>query len=223
MESATENRVIWGAAQTAQRFQTERLERVPPKRFYCAVKRGFDLCASLVAMVVLLIPMLLIALLIVLDSPGAPIYAQTRLGKAEKPFTLYKFRSMISGAEENGLRWAEVDDPRVTRIGRWLRKTRLDELPQLVNILLGQMSIVGPRPERPEFYDLFDTYIDGFRQRMLVTPGLTGLAQVSGGYELLPEEKIRYDIEYIKKRSAWMDLKCILKTILIVFTSKGAR
>ena len=97
-----------------------------------------------------------------------------------------------------------------------------DELPQLLNILAGQMSFVGPRPERPEFYDYFDTYIGGFRQRTLVPPGLTGLAQINGGYELLPEEKIVYDLEYIKRRSVSMDCKCILKTFRVVFTCHGA-
>ena len=98
----------------------------------------------------------------------------------------------------------------------------MDELPQLWNILIGDMSFVGPRPERPEFYELFDLYIDGFRQRMLVKPGLTGLAQVSGGYELLPEEKIVYDLEYIKNRSFGLDAKCILRTFGVVFGCRGA-
>ena len=104
----------------------------------------------------------------------------------------------------------------MTRIGRFLRKTRIDELPQLVNILKGDMSIVGPRPERPEFYDVFDTYITGFRQRMFVKPGLTGLAQINGGYSLLPEEKIVYDLDYIKNLSLRTDAGLILRTVLVV-------
>ena len=104
-----------------------------------------------------------------------------------------------------------------------LRNTRLDELPQLINILLGQMSLVGPRPERPEFYEFFDTYIDGYRQRMKVLPGLTGYAQVMGGYDLQPEEKIIYDIEYIENQSLRMDLLCLLKTVGVVFSGKGAK
>jgi lipopolysaccharide/colanic/teichoic acid biosynthesis glycosyltransferase len=116
---------------------------------------------------------------------------------------------MRIGAENGGMQWASDDDPRVTKVGKWLRNTHLDELPQIVNIILGQMSIVGPRPERPEFYDFFDTYIVGFRQRTLVVPGLTGYAQVNGGYDLKPEEKIIYDIEYIRNRSLKMDMLCI--------------
>ena len=99
----------------------------------------------------------------------------------------------------------------------------MDELPQLFNILLGDMSFVGPRPERPEFYDVFDTYIDGFRQRTLVKPGLTGYAQVNGGYSLKPEEKIIYDVEYIKNRSIGMDLQCIFKTVHVVLSHEGAK
>ena len=97
------------------------------------------------------------------------------------------------------------------------------KLPQLWNILIGQMSFVGPRPERPEFYDAFDTYIDGFRQRMLVKPGLTGHAQVNGGYELLPEEKIVYDLEYIKNRSIRFDFSCVYRTFAVIFQRKGAK
>lgn len=201
----------------------ERLPGLKEKPVYSILKRLFDLVVSFLALVILLIPMGVAALIIVLDSPGNPIYSQQRLGQNQKPFMLYKFRSMHVDAEAGGMRWAEDDDPRVTKIGRFLRRTRMDELPQLVNILLGQMSVVGPRPERPEFYDIFDTYIDGFRQRMLVKPGLTGLAQVNGGYELMPEEKILYDLEYIKNRSVWLDLKCVFRTVALLFTHEGAR
>ena len=196
------------------------MEDKPGYRF---LKRLFDLVVSFLALVILAIPMVFIALVIVLDSPGNPIYSQVRLGLGQKPFMLYKFRTMNVDAEAGGVRWAEDWDPRVTKVGRFLRNTRMDELPQLMNILLGQMSFVGPRPERPEFYEIFDTYIDGFRQRMLVKPGLTGLAQVNGGYDLKPEEKIVYDMQYIRARSLWLDLKCILKTVRLVFTHDGAR
>ncbi len=202
---------------------TERLGRLPSKPFYNLVKRAFDFLASLFLMLVLLLPMLVIALLIRLDSVGSPIYKQTRLGKNQVPFTIYKFRTMCVMAEKDGPKWARPNDCRNTRIGQVLRISHLDELPQLFNILVGQMSFVGPRPERPEFYDAFDTYIDGFRQRMLVKPGLTGWAQVNGGYDLLPEEKIEYDLEYIKKCSVGMDLKCLLQTITVVFRHEGVR
>lgn len=190
---------------------------------YQILKRFFDFFAALIALLVLFLPMLVIAVVIAIDSPGSPIFTQVRLGKDGKPFTIYKFRSMRLDAEKNGAQWAEDCDPRVTRVGGFLRKNRIDELPQLLNILIGQMSIVGPRPERPEFYDAFDRYLVGFRQRILVKPGLTGLAQVNGGYDLLPEEKIVYDLEYIKNQSLRMDFSCILKTVRLIFTHKGAR
>ena len=151
------------------------------------------------------------------------IFRQERLGKDGKPFVMYKFRSMHVDAEVNGPQWAEKKDDRCTRIGSILRKTRLDELPQFFNILKGEMSLVGPRPERPYFYDQFETYIHGFRNRLVVRPGLTGWAQVSGGYDLLPEEKIVYDMEYISKMSVGMDLRCIFKTVRLIFTHEGAR
>ena len=225
MHTITENRtsVLWDLEKEQDVIYVEELPALKQKPVYEAVKRGFDIAASLIALAVLLVPMALVALLIVLDTPGSPIYSQTRLGRNEKPFTIYKFRSMRSGAENDGLRWAESADSRITRVGGFLRKTRLDELPQLWNILCGQMSFVGPSPERPEFYDVFDTYIVGFRQRMLVKPGLTGLAQVNGGYDLRPEEKILYDMDYIKKRSVLLDLLCIVLTARLVFTHEGAR
>ena len=126
-------------------------------------------------------------------------------------------------AEKDGPKWAEKDDARVTKVGQFLRNTRLDELPQLWNILVGEMSFVGPRPERACFYKIFETYIQDFGKRMLVKPGLTGWAQVNGGYNLSPEEKIVYDLEYIEKQSLWMDFMCILKTAKLVFTHEGAR
>lgn len=193
------------------------------KPVFCAFKRMFDFFASFCALAVLLIPMGIIALVIRIDSRGPSIYKQERLGMNGKPFMLYKFRSMVEDAEADGARWAEKNDARVTRCGRFLRKTRLDELPQLINIIKGDMSIVGPRPEREIFYNEFDKYIEGFRTRLMVKPGLTGLAQVKGGYELLPEEKIIYDIEYIKKRSFIFDMKIIFTTVKVVFNHKGAR
>lgn len=191
--------------------------------FYRGVKRFGDILLSLLGCILLAIPMLLIALLVKLDSPGPVIYAQERLGLNGKPFMIYKFRSMHQEAEADGPRWASPDDDRCTRLGRILRRSRLDELPQLYNILRGDMSIVGPRPERPCFYYEFEAYIPGFKNRMAVMPGLTGLAQVNGGYSLLPEEKIVYDMEYIRKRSLRMDLMCMIKTVTVIFSKEGAR
>lgn len=196
---------------------------VKPRPVYLAVKRGFDVVTAVFAMAILLVPMLVIALIIKLDSPGPALFKQERLGKNGKTFTILKFRSMRENAEENGPQWADKDDDRCTKIGRFLRKTRLDELPQCWNILKGDMSWVGPRPERACFYEEFETYIHGFRHRLVVRPGLTGFAQINGGYDLKPEEKIVYDMEYIRDRSVKLDLYCIFKTVKLVFTHEGAR
>ena len=192
-------------------------------RGYLFVKRLFDLAFSAILGLILLIPMVVIGCMIRLDSEGPAIFRQERLGLDGKPFIMLKFRSMILDAEVNGPCWAEKDDDRCTKIGRLLRKTRLDELPQLYNILRGEMSFVGPRPERACFYDEFEKYIPNFRKRLLVKPGLTGHAQVNGGYDLLPEEKIIYDLEYMKKRSLKMDMQCVIKTVAVIFTQDGAR
>lgn len=193
------------------------------KTGYLVVKRLFDMVAAFCAGVILLIPMLIIAVIIRLDSKGPALFRQERLGKEGKQFMMVKFRSMHLNAEADGPRWAAAEDERCTRVGHVLRKARLDELPQLWNILVGHMSFVGPRPERAYFYDQFETYIHGFRNRLAVRPGLTGLAQVNGGYDLRPEEKIIYDMEYIEKQSFWLDLKCLFKTVKLVFTHEGAR
>jgi lipopolysaccharide/colanic/teichoic acid biosynthesis glycosyltransferase len=201
------------------------IEPVMPARkpVYTFLKRSFDICASLAAGMVLLLPLAVIAILVRLDSPGPSLFKQERLGKDGKAFYMYKFRSMRLDAEKDGPKWAEQDDDRCTRLGKFLRKCRLDELPQLWNIFVGDMSIVGPRPERAYFYDQFETYIHGFRHRLAVQPGLTGLAQVNGGYDLEPEEKIVLDMQYIKERSVLMDLKIIVKTVTLVFSHEGAR
>lgn len=193
------------------------------KPVYSFLKRAGDIAVSLGAGLLLLIPMAVIAVLIRLDSKGPALFKQERLGKNGKSFYMYKFRSMRMDAEKDGPKWAEQNDDRCTRLGKFLRKCRLDELPQLWNIFVGHMSIVGPRPERSFFYDEFETYIHGFRHRLAVKPGLTGLAQVNGGYDLEPEEKIVFDMRYIKERSFWMDLKIMFKTVALLFSHEGAR
>lgn len=190
---------------------------------YAFIKRLSDILVALLVASVGLLPMAIIALCIKLDSKGPVIFKQERLGKDGKTFTMYKFRSMFTDAEANGPKWADKEDDRCTKVGSFLRKTRLDELPQFWNILKGEMSLVGPRPERPFFYDEFETYIHGFRNRLVVRPGLTGWAQVSGGYDLKPEEKIVYDMEYIAKMSVRMDLRCMVRTLRLIFTHEGAR
>ncbi len=204
-------------------YIVKKIGEVEKKPVYSFFKRLIDLVFSFLALVVLVIPMLMIALVVLINSEGPALYKQERVGLNGKRFILYKFRSMRMDAESNGAQWAVDDDPRVTKVGRFMRMTRLDELPQLFNILKGDMSFVGPRPERPVFYDKFAEYIDGFDERLKVVPGLTGLAQISGGYYLKPEEKVAYDIEYIETRSLWLDIKLIFRTVAVVFTFNGAK
>lgn len=218
-KEVNEQTIYAGAMKLVEIVPTEKKS----KKIYLIFKRFFDVVLSLLVGIVTLIPMLFIALLVRIDSPGPVIFKQERLGKNGNPFLIYKFRSMWIDAERNGPQWAEVEDDRCTNIGKFLRKARLDELPQLWNILRGEMSFVGPRPERSYFYDKFETYIPGFRDRLAVTPGLTGLAQINGGYDLKPEEKIIFDIEYIKNCSVKMDIICMIRTVSLVFTHKGAR
>lgn len=208
-----------------QNTETFHVEAVAPRISvgFAFLKRLTDITVSLLVASLGLLPMAIIALLIKLDSKGPVIFKQERLGKDGKSFTMYKFRSMRIDAEQDGPKWAEKEDDRCTKIGAFLRKTRLDELPQFWNILKGEMSLVGPRPERPFFYDEFETYIHGFRNRLVVRPGLTGWAQVSGGYDLKPEEKIVYDMEYIGNMSVRMDLRCMVRTVRLIFTHEGAR
>ena len=190
---------------------------------YAFAKRTFDIFVSLIGFLLCCIPMGIIAIIIKIDSKGPVIYKQERVGLNNKTFNIFKFRTMRVDAEANGPQWASENDDRCTKVGRFLRNTRLDELPQLLNILGGKMSIVGPRPERECFYVEFEKYIHGFRNRLAVKPGLTGWAQINGGYDLAPEEKIIFDMEYIKKRSFWFDIKLIFKTVKLIFTHEGAR
>ncbi len=191
---------------------------------YNVVKRLFDIVVSALALVGLFIPMVVIGIMVLLDSEGGALYKQERLGKNGKPFNIIKFRTMVKDSEKNGAQWSEGEnDSRITKVGRFLRNTRLDELPQLWCIFTGKMSFVGPRPERECFYNEFEKYIHGFKHRLVVTPGLTGYAQVNGGYELKPEEKIIFDMEYIENRSLLMDAKIIFETIAVVFNGDGAK
>lgn len=204
-------------------FFVEKIE-VKPKYVYCFFKRFFDIVVSFLMLVLLFLPMLVIGIVVKCTSKGSILYFQPRLGLNGKPFRVIKFRSMREDAEKDGAQWSEGDnDERITKFGNFIRKTRLDELPQLWCIFIGTMSFVGPRPEREVFYEAFETYIHGFRERLKIKPGLTGLAQVNGGYDLKPEEKIRYDMEYIKKRSLWLDLKIMFKTVAVVFRRSGAK
>jgi len=181
--------------------------------------RGFDLGSSIFILLLLALPMLLSALLIKLTSDGSIFYKQRRVGKNGKIFVLYKFRTMIKNAEKHtGPVWAVMDDDRVTRLGRFLRRTRLDELPQLFNVLRGDMSLVGPRPERPYFVR---RHRDLQGVRLTVKPGITGLAQIRALYDLRPEHKLKYDYLYIQKRSFILNAYIILKTVPVVLLRKG--
>jgi len=193
------------------------------KPIYRSIKRFFDVVFSFVLLVLLLLPFLLIALSVKLDSAGPVLYRQERLGLSGKPFVLLKFRTMIPDAERDGPVWAEKEDPRRTNVGVFLRRFHLDELPQLWNVLIGNMSFVGPRPERPVFYRRFGISVKGFEDRLLVRPGLTGLAQINGGYDLTPAEKWRYDMKYIRERSLFLDLKCLVRTVPVILMAGGAR
>lgn len=190
---------------------------------YRFAKRAFDAVSTGCALVVLAIPMAVIALKIKSESPGPVIYAQERVGKDGRPFKVYKFRSMYVDAESHGAQWASGNDERVTPFGKWMRDHRIDEIPQFWNILRGDMSLIGPRPERPAFCDEFEKRIHGWHYRTLVRPGLSGLAQVEGGYNLLPKEKVVLDLKYIETRSMLLDLKIILRTLGVVGTGEGAR
>ena len=190
---------------------------------YKFFKRAFDLVSCSFALVVFCIPMGVIALKIKAESPGPVIFAQRRVGRGGKVFKIYKFRSMRTDAEVAGAQWATEDDPRVTKTGKFLRKTRLDEIPQFWNVVRGDMSLIGPRPERPAFHEEFEKRIHGWSQRTLVRPGITGLAQVSGGYDLLPKEKALFDIEYIEHRGIRMDWDIIWHTLKTMVTGEGAR
>ena len=222
-----ENRMREEATAVLDRPQVThyQVERVTPRenKAYSFAKRGLDLILAVFLLILLMVPMAILAVLVRLDSPGPAFFRQERLGRDGRPFMIYKFRTMVQDAERDGPQWAKEGDRRCTKLGRFLRKSRIDEIPQVWNVIRGEMSFVGPRPERAYFYKEFASYIDGFDQRLQVTPGITGWAQVNGGYTLPPEEKILYDVEYMKNRSLGFDLKCIAKTFEVVVKHKGAR
>ena len=178
-----------------------------------------DILISLILLILAAVPMLIISVLVKLTSRGSVIYKQERVGKDGKTFILYKFRTMTKDAEKKvGPVLAEKNDPRITKIGKILRTTRMDELPQLFNIMRGQMSLVGPRPERVHFIKMHKA-LQGIR--LAVKPGLTGLAQIRSFYNLHPKHKIKYDYLYIQQRSFGLNLKILLQTIPVIFSKKG--
>jgi exopolysaccharide biosynthesis polyprenyl glycosylphosphotransferase len=190
-------------------------------------KRGFDIATSL-ALLLLTLPVLLLAsLLVVLESPGPILYRQQRVGLGGRPFVLLKLRSMRADAEKDGApRWAQTRDPRVTKVGRLIRRTRIDELPQLWNVLQGDMSFVGPRPERPAFVDDFCQQIPFYAERHCVKPGITGWAQTNYPYGASLEDarnKLSYDLYYAKNHGLFLDLIILLQTIRVILWADGSR
>jgi lipopolysaccharide/colanic/teichoic acid biosynthesis glycosyltransferase len=193
---------------------------VPGVTWYNAVKRVFDLVMAL-ALLLLSVPIILIvALLVKLTSRGPAFYSQTRVGKGGRPFTIWKLRSMVADSEKHGAQWCKKGDSRVTLVGRFLRRSHIDELPQLWNILCGDMSLIGPRPERPEFVPQLEAAIPGYKERLQVLPGVTGLAQIhlEPDTDLLSvEHKLAMDLYYIKTMSFWTDVRIVLATVVHVF------
>jgi len=190
------------------------------EKFYDDLKQGIEFVGALALGIILLPLELLIACLVKLSSAGPTIYKQTRVGQNGREFILYKFRTMHQDAEKGGPRWAEAGDKRTTAIGKILRHSHLDELPQFMNILKGELSFVGPRPERPEFVEILKTKIPHYELRLLVKPGVTGWAQIEYRYGASVEdaaEKLKYDIYYLKNRSLFLDAAIILKTLKSFF------
>lgn len=190
------------------------------KRIYDKLKRVIDLVVAVFFLIIALFLFPFIALAIKLESKGPIFYYQTRIGKKGKPFTLIKFRSMRKNAEVGGAVWAESEDPRLTKTGKILRRTHLDELPQLINIIKGDISLVGPRPERPEFVTQLEKEIPHYQLRHIIKPGLTGWAQIKFHYArslMDSHEKFQYDLYYLKNRSFLLDLGTLLKTFDLFF------
>lgn len=195
------------------------------KSVYQVAKRILDIVISLIVLIISLPFVPLIMLFVKMDSRGPALFTQMRIGELGRAFRAVKFRSMIVGAEKEGeAQWAQKNDPRVTRFGRFMRRTRIDEIPQLLNVLKGEMSLVGPRPERPEFVHELQNIIPFYNERHLIKPGLTGWAQINfqyGDSAKAALKKLQYDLFYIKNRSLPLDLGIILKTINIMLGARG--
>ncbi|MFD3156171.1 exopolysaccharide biosynthesis polyprenyl glycosylphosphotransferase [Haloimpatiens sp. FM7330] len=205
-------------------------QKLKTKKFQFILKRLMDFILSLIGIIILLPVYLVLFIAIKVDSKGSAIFKQVRVGKNGKDFVIYKFRTMVVNAEKK--RELEINpgdlenfvfqsksDNRVTKVGAFLRKTSLDELPQLFNVLIGNMSLVGPRPEIP---DVVKYYPEEYRQRLLVLPGITGLAQISGRGEIELGKTISYDLTYINNFSVWNDIKILFKTVFSVSKGEGA-
>lgn len=199
---------------------------VQDREMFQAAKRVIDVLLTLVAAPLAIVLGLLIWVAIRLDSKGPAIFRQTRVGRDGRHFTLYKFRTMIDGADAEGARFAVIGDDRLTRVGKVLRKVRVDELPQLWNVLKGDLSLVGPRPEQPEFVEEFSRSIPFYEHRHLIRPGLTGWAQVNYGYadDMADTiEKLTFDLYYVKHMSPWLDINILGRSIWTVLSGFGAQ
>ena len=204
------------------KFEDHIGQPIPLSRLW--LKRVIDIVLALIGMIILAIAIIIFAPIIKLTSPGPVFYSQKRVGYMGRPITIHKFRSMRNDAEKKtGAVWAQKNDPRVTAIGKFMRKTRIDELPQFWNILVGDMSLVGPRPERPQLTEEFYEEWPEFPERLRTIPGLTGWAQINGGYDISPKEKCHLDNYYIDHWSLLFDAKIVLGTVKIIFTGNGAR
>ncbi|ANX13965.1 UDP-phosphate N-acetylgalactosaminyl-1-phosphate transferase [Fictibacillus arsenicus] len=190
---------------------------------YKNIKVIFDWIAAFLGLIFFLPILALFSILIKIESRGPVFYTQERVGLNGEIFLIYKLRSMFVNAEEQGPQWAKKNDTRITRVGMFIRKTRIDEIPQFINILKGEMSLIGPRPERPFFTQQFNNEIPGFNERIKVKPGLTGWAQVNGGYEINPKEKLELDLFYINNVSLYLDFHILIKTFNVIVTGNGAR
>ncbi|MCL2680540.1 MAG: sugar transferase [Coriobacteriia bacterium] len=193
-------------------------------RYQRMAKRAVDVLGAL-CLLILTLPLMLVVAAVILISDGRPVfYRQKRMGRGQRVFLIYKFRTMLTNAEQDsGPVLATKDDPRITATGKTLRKFRIDELPQVFNILRGEMSFIGPRPERPEFIAAYVSDIPGYSERFRIKPGVTGLAQINGGYATTPQRKLKYDLMYLYHQSPALDVQIVVETIKVVLTGKGAR
>ena len=190
------------------------------------MKRFGDTMIAIGGLLVLFPLFLLVAFLIKADSSGPVFYRQVRVGLRGRPFSIWKFRSMVQDAENAGAQWAQADDPRISRVGWWLRKTRIDEFPQLINVLKGEMSLVGPRPERPVFVQDLRRIIPYYDLRHSVRPGITGWAQVKFRYGASAEDahmKLQYDLYYVKRLSFGIDMNVLVQTVRVMLLGEGAQ
>lgn len=200
------------------------LDPADSRGLYRGLKRGSELLMGTLGLVVLALLLPFVAIALRLDSKGPVFYRQMRTGKGGEPFSLWKLRTMRVDAEAEGPQWADESDPRVTRVGRWLRRTRLDELPQAINVVRGEMSVVGPRPERPEFVGRLAQKIPFYRARHAVRPGVTGWAAIHQGYAGSEEEaliRLQYDLYYLKHQSVLLDAYILLRTVSTVLRLRG--